>query len=116
FHCNQYFCYESAFTIPEGLETGAKPVMPLPDLHTLRTHFTDLSQLALIAQGGQKAVYEAQHIQHGHVVLKIILDSSDVERTEREVEVATRCQFANVPRLISHGTFQVAGDDNLYII
>lgn len=90
--------------------------MNLPNIATIQARLPLLRDISPIAQGGQKLVYRALHETHGQVVLKLILDATANERSMREIEVATTCQFTNVPRLFESGTIDHDGGSTLYLV
>jgi eukaryotic-like serine/threonine-protein kinase len=83
--------------------------MSLPSVDAIKENLPDLENVSPITQGGQKIVYKASHRVHGEVVLKLILDADSSERIQREIEVATKYQFENVPKLYEWG--QLDGKD-----
>lgn len=79
--------------------------MKTPDLEHIRKEIHSLSNIEPLFQGGQKVVYKATHEAYGPSVLKIILDPSATERTQREIDVLARCNLPNVPKLYEWGPF-----------
>jgi len=63
----------------------------------------NLQNQQLIAKGGQKEVYLAEHTDFGQVVFKKVFTSQDsIERTKREVRAVTLLDSPNVPKIFSH--------------
>lgn len=73
------------------------------DLDWLARQFPELTDLQVLAAGGQKQVFAAGHASDGEVVLKLMHPGTDPARTERELEAATRVQAARMPRIFEHG-------------
>lgn len=90
--------------------------MRLPDISTIETNLPEIRGLIHLAQGGQKVVYKGTHDRFGTVVLKLVLDPSANERTQREIDVATQCCFPNVPKLCEWGSFVYDGGQTIFLI
>ena len=67
-----------------------------PDASWIEKSFPQLTDVNLLARGGQKLVFRATHARYGNVVIKFILDATSNERTKREVDVATKYQISNI--------------------
>lgn len=80
--------------------------MPTPsqvDPNWLATQLPNLTNLQPLAAGGQKQVFSATHAVDGEVVIKLMHPGADPERTERELEAATKVQARRMPRIFEHG-------------
>ncbi len=55
-------------------------------LDNLQAQLGDLSNISYVTSGGQKAVYDATHVKHGRVALKILPANCHIERLKREIE------------------------------
>lgn len=88
--------------------------MHIPNSDEIITRVPDLSNLIPIARGGQKVVFRGQHNSYGEVVVKIILSAD--ERTQREIDIATKCDFPNVPKLYKWGVFQDTPEPVVFLI
>lgn len=73
-------------------------------LKFIEKEFPDITGVKEIQQGGQKRVYTAIHKQHGQVVVKLILDVKNFERTLREIDLVQEKNFQRVPKIYEHGT------------
>ena len=63
----------------------------------------ELNNLTLIARGGQKEVYLADHATFGRVVFKKVFPGIDsFERTKREVRAVSLLNSPSVPHIIAH--------------
>jgi len=82
----------------------------------VQAEIPDLSNITPIEKGGQKYVYRATHSTYGDVVIKLIINPSDTARTQREIEIASRCILPNVPRLFESGPFNYGTTQTLYLI
>jgi len=80
--------------------------MFLPDAAWIEKFFPQLTNVSMIAKGGQKLVFRATHIEFGNVVIKFILDASSDERTKREVDVATKYQIPNIPKVYEYSNIE----------
>ena len=77
----------------------------------LKSHFTDLTQLA---RGGQKIVWQATHPLHGKTVIKLYF-SVDA-RAKREIEISRGLNTDKTPRIFEAGTVSYEGQDTLYVM
>ena len=77
--------------------------MPI-DLAWAVAQFPNLTNLAPLAQGGQKIVLAATHPTDGEVVLKLIHPSQDPEFTRRELLAVQQIHAARVPEILETGT------------
>ncbi len=77
----------------------------------LKRHFTDMAQLA---RGGQKVVWQATHPLHGKIVIKLYF-SVDA-RAKREIEISQSLRIDNVPRIFDVGYVSYDGQDTLYAV
>jgi eukaryotic-like serine/threonine-protein kinase len=73
------------------------------DSDWLARQFSNLTDLQALATGGQKQVFSARHATDGDVVLKLMHPGADPERTERELQAATKVQAARMPRIFELG-------------
>lgn len=90
--------------------------MFLPDVPWIESSFPQLTDVNLLARGGQKLVFRANHVQYGDVVIKFILDALSDERTKREVDVATKYQIANIPKVYEYNSIDHQEDRAVYLI
>ncbi len=79
------------------------PIHSQVDPVWLSRQFPDLTDLQVLATGGQKQVFVARHATDGEVVLKLMHPGTDPARTERELEAASRVQAPRMPRIFEHG-------------
>lgn len=70
----------------------------------LQTEFPELTNLSPLGQGGYKLVFSALHPAEGHVVLKLIQPSQDVESIRREILAVQQVQSPRVPKILGVGT------------
>ncbi len=74
-------------------------------LEWIQEQFPGLSNLALIAEGGQKWVLRATHCTDGAVVLKLIKQSGDAgARIQREILAVKQVASARVPKMREVGS------------
>jgi eukaryotic-like serine/threonine-protein kinase len=74
-------------------------------LEWIQAQFPGLSNLALIAEGGQKWVLRAVHCTDGSVVLKLIKPSGDAgARIQREILAVKQVASARVPKMREVGS------------
>lgn len=73
------------------------------DLSWLQARFSDLSDLKVLAQGGQKEVFGAVHPTDGDVVLKIMHPGASLERTQRELKATLALVAPRVPKIFEFG-------------
>lgn len=90
--------------------------MFLPDATWIESSFSQLTNVNLIARGGQKLVFRAIHSQYGDVVVKFVLDAQSDERTKREVEVATKYRIANIPKVYEYNNIARLEEQLTYLI
>jgi eukaryotic-like serine/threonine-protein kinase len=76
------------------------------DPATIVAQRPDLTRIAFVASGGQKAVYSAVHPDYGRVALKIFAPGTDVRRATREVEAVRALACREIPRICE--TFALA--------
>jgi len=80
------------------------------DFDTLKATLTDVS---LIARGGQKVVFSAIHPVYGDIVLKLFFETD--ERSEREIAITQQVGFECVPTIYRTGDVNYEGKETLYI-
>ncbi len=73
------------------------------DIKWIEDQFPDLENLQPLARGGQKQVFSADHEQEGHVVLKLLLNESGVDRLEREILACQLIECKRVPKIFNTG-------------
>lgn len=61
--------------------------------------WTDLTNIRLLANGGQKEVYRATSERFGDVALKVIKSSRGNPRAAREIEIMRSCVIPHIPKL-----------------
>jgi serine/threonine-protein kinase len=81
----------------------------------LRAQFPQLQNIAELKIGGQKAVYDAIHSDHGNVVLKIVLHEGNDPRVLREIEIVQSNSFPNVPSIYEAGNVFFSNNSFIYI-
>ncbi|HEY9018630.1 serine/threonine-protein kinase [Thiomicrospira sp.] len=74
---------------------------------------TDIRELKV---GGQKYVYSASSEQWGTVVLKIIKPDQDIQRIQRELNIAKECSGFNSPTVHQDGSLSCDGIEYAFII
>lgn len=75
----------------------------------------ELGGIALLARGGQKVVYEANHKIYGKCVIKLYFHLND-PRAEREIEIGKELEFPMVPQIYETGTVEYENTETLYVI
>ncbi|HWB01386.1 MAG TPA: serine/threonine-protein kinase [Verrucomicrobiales bacterium] len=70
--------------------------------------FPGLNAIARLTTGGQKAVFAAEHPEHGAVVFKMIHPSQGEQSVQRERLAVERVQSPRVPRILDAG--EIAAD------
>jgi len=73
------------------------------DVAWVASQFPGLAPLSLMAAGGQKWVFRADHARYGACVLKLFKPGA-ADRVDRELEAVIRLQLPNVPRIYESGT------------
>lgn len=69
----------------------------------VQAYFPNLTQITLLAGGGQKLVFAALHPTEGDVVLKLANPAQSSETTTREVLAVQTIQSPRVPRILEQG-------------
>lgn len=69
----------------------------------LAAQIPTLANITFVTGGGQKFVYRADHATHSSVALKVFSDSTDPERTKREIEAVKSIACAHVPTIYETG-------------
>ena len=88
--------------------------MPV-DLTWVAAQFPNLTNLAPLAQGGQKTVLSATHPTDGEVVLKLIHPSQDPEFTRRELLAVQQVQAPRVPEIFETGTLTTTAGQLVWV-
>jgi len=70
----------------------------------IAAQFPDLQDLTLLAQGAQKVVFAAKHVEEGDVVLKLLLQESGNARLDREILAGRLVGCERVPTIHETGT------------
>lgn len=65
------------------------------------------------SESGQKDVYLVESEEYGKVILKIITKVD--ERVKREIQIVTKNNFENVPKIFKSDSFEIAETKGLYI-
>jgi eukaryotic-like serine/threonine-protein kinase len=73
------------------------------DLNWIDSQFPQLSKIEKLGVGGQKVVFKARHHENGDVVLKLILQKEQEERTEREILACEQIASDHVPSVFEYG-------------
>ena len=81
----------------------------------LKREFPELSDVAPLAQGGQKVVFSARHPTEGPVVVKVILPGQDLARIQREVAAVQQVKSRRVPSVLGTGTLTLQTGASLWI-
>lgn len=89
-------------------------MIKLPIEHLL-TQFPQLQNITERKIGGQKAVYDAVHIDHGKCVLKIVIRDGNDPRILREIEIIKNNCFPNVPSIYDIGNVSFENSSYIYI-
>lgn len=76
----------------------------------------ELTEIKELKVGGQKYVYTALSTQWEQVVLKIIKPDQDVQRIQRELDIAKECSGFNSPTVFQDGTIECNGTEYVFII
>lgn len=66
--------------------------------------------------GSQKDVYKIKSKEYGDCVLKIVKTGTDVDRVIREIEIVTKYDIPNVPKMYETGEINLIGNKCIYII
>lgn len=78
--------------------------------------FPKLSNVALLASGGQKVVFSADHNLNGPIVLKLIRENQNPERTNRENIAVSKINSPRVPQILQTGTVKAESGDVIWIL
>ena len=66
--------------------------------------------------GSQKDVYKIKSKDYGDCVLKIVKADTDVDRVIREIEIVTKYDIPNVPKMYDTGEINLIGNKCIYIL
>ena len=75
----------------------------------------DIKIIKPLKPGGQKDVYIVESTKYGKCILKLIR-ASKIERVIREIEIITKYNISNVPRMYENGYVEINQNKYLYII
>lgn len=75
----------------------------------------DIEIIKTLKPGGQKDVYVIESSKYGQCILKLIR-ASKIERVIREIEIITKYDISNVPKMYENGYIEINGSKYLYII
>ncbi|GJL60957.1 MAG: hypothetical protein NPIRA03_38140 [Nitrospirales bacterium] len=89
--------------------------MTLPTCDMVISVFPSLHDVCPLKNGGQKSVFLAKSQEHGKVVIKAIQPNKADARIEREIDIVSRNNFHNVPRILSHTRKVLDGYEWLFI-
>jgi serine/threonine-protein kinase len=89
--------------------------MQLIGLENIAALFPELSNVEPLSEGGQKIVLKCRKMEQA-LVLKLIRNPEESERTSREILVSTSYDFSNVPKIIDYGIKAFNGENILYIV
>lgn len=84
------------------------------DISAIRNEFRELSDIAPLADSGQKLVLRARQGADS-VVLKLIKDATGA-RIDREIAAVAKLNSSYVPRLLEHGKRRIDGHVQYYVI
>lgn len=91
------------------------------DVSSLCSHFSELKNIQLLVQSGQKQVFTA-YKNDKMVVLKLVKkqppgrDRLAASRLEREIAAVTMLSSEHVPKIMEHGCREILGQERHYII
>jgi serine/threonine protein kinase len=74
-----------------------------------------LKNVTLLARGGQKLVYSAEHPKYGDIVIKLYFSVND-PRSKREIDIGQNSSFDCVPTIFETGYVIHNDNETLYII
>lgn len=74
-----------------------------------------MSDVTLVARGGQKIVYSAKHPQYGDIVIKLYFRLDD-PRSLREIDISQSNSFDCVPTMFETGHLVYEGSETLYTL
>ena len=75
----------------------------------------DIKIIKTLKPGGQKDVYIIESTKYGKCILKLIR-ASKIERVIREIDIITKYNISNVPRMFENGYIEINKNKYLYII
>ncbi len=90
--------------------------MSLPNEIEIESLIRGIHSVLPLKQGGQKAVFKADHETLGQVVVKFVLDARADERIRREIEIVMSGNFPHVPRMYLWGEINRDGVPSLYVV
>lgn len=90
--------------------------MPLPTEKEIENLVNQVHSVKLLKQGGQKAVYRAEHDKLGHVVIKFVIDTSADTRIKREIEIVMAGHFPHVPTIYLSDFVEIDKKPSLYVV
>ncbi|HEY2784919.1 MAG TPA: serine/threonine-protein kinase [Fimbriiglobus sp.] len=85
------------------------------DIVWLRTQFTDINNLAVLEQGGQKTVYSGTHSSDGQVVLKVFHPNASPDRANREVQAEHSINCPRIPPVFQIGTLSTSAGSMIWV-
>lgn len=84
------------------------------DIAWIAAQFPDLIGLQLLARGGQKIVFSANHSSEGEIVLKLLAKASG-ERLERELLAGQLVECERIPRVYETGSLSTPVGDYIWL-
>lgn len=86
------------------------------DESTVKILMPELDSINRIFRGGQKVVYRANHLVHGDIVLKLMIQPGLDPRVTREIQILSDYSFPHVPSLYDSGVLKHNGNDIPYLL
>lgn len=81
----------------------------------IEEQINDIKIIKTLKPGGQKDVYVIETSKYGQCILKLIR-ASKIERVIREIEIITKYEITNVPKMYENGYIEINCAKYLYII
>jgi len=82
----------------------------------LQQCFPALSKFSFVAQGGQKAVYSAEHNEAGQIALKVLPPNQTPERFDREIDAIRSIALKQVPQVVAFGALPPPFENHLWMM
>lgn len=82
----------------------------------IENQIPDIKIVDRLNPGAQKDVYKIKSKQYGNCVLKIVKAEANDDRVIREIEIVTKYDIPNVPKIYGAGKIRIDGNECIYII
>ena len=84
------------------------------DVKSIEIYFPDVKVINSFKESGQKFVFLIDHPKYEITILKIVKEKD--ERTVREIEIATKYNIRNTPKIFEFDIVKIDGKEYMYII